>query len=121
MKKITLLAAFAIALMSCEKEEIKVNESQNQLRLRSVNHLEINNWQLVETHKNTISTVADSSVWDFMGDRVSIDSSTERLTVIGSYLSVGGEVGFKSTIIKLNANELELLRQDSTVMVFDKY
>lgn len=34
MKKITLIAAFAIALISCEKEEIKVNESNN-LRLKA--------------------------------------------------------------------------------------
>ena len=119
MKKLTLIAAFAIALISCEKEEIKLDDSSNYLK--TSNCLNCNSWQLVYTYKNEVSTIADSSIWTFNRSQVQINNSYETYSNLGTYLSVGGENGFKSTIIKLDNNNMELLKNDSTVLVFDQY
>lgn len=47
MKKITLIAAFAIALISCEKEDIKIDANNNQLRVKSKS----SNFYTLDLHK----------------------------------------------------------------------
>jgi hypothetical protein len=120
MKKILIIAIAALSFMGCEKEEIKVNESSEFLRVKNSNCLTCNDWRLVYTYKNSTSQIGDSSVWKFGRSTVQINNAKEGYINIGAYLSVGGEYRFKSTIIKLDFNNMELLKTDSTVMVFDK-
>ena len=78
-------------------------------KVQSTNYLQNNLWQLTETFKDETSTIADSSIWDFEETRVFVDGEMYRLTVLGSYMSIGFEVPKRYSIEFVGSDSLILL------------
>ncbi len=122
MKKITLIAASLIVLMSCQKETITLDsETDNFRSSKTVDPFVDNTWQLTETYKNEVSTEGDSSIWKFYDTRVEINNVMHRMSKTGASISIQKEVPLNGFILSLDSLSMEIQRLDSTVFVFRKY
>lgn len=122
MKKITLIAASLIVLMSCQKETITLDsETDNFRSSKTVDPFVDNTWQLTETNKNEVSTEGDSSIWKFYDTRVEINNVMHRMSKTGASISIQKEVPLNGFILSLDSLSMQIQRLDSTVFVFRKY
>ena len=122
MKKITLIAASLIVLMSCQKETITLDsETDNFRSSKTVDPFVDNTWQLTETYKNEVSTEGDSSIWKFYDTRVEINNVMHRMIKTGASISIQKEVPLNGFILSLDSLSMQIQRLDSTVFVFRKY
>tara|TARA_R100000951_G_scaffold110853_1_gene109185 strand:- start:975 stop:1343 length:369 start_codon:yes stop_codon:yes gene_type:complete len=122
MKKITLIAASLIVLMSCQKETITLDsETDNFRSSKTVDYFVDNTWQLTETNKNEVSTEGDSSIWKFYDTRVEINNVMHRMIKTGASISIQKEVPLDGFILSLDSLSMQIQRLDSTVFVFRKY
>ena len=122
MKKITLIAASLIVLMSCQKETISLDsETDNFRSSKTVDPFVDNTWQLTETNKNEVSTEGDSSIWKFYDTRVEINNVMHRMIKTGASISIQKETPLDGFILNLDSLSMHIQRLDSTVFVFRKY
>lgn len=110
MKKITILAALLITLVSCSKQDDTIEPN-------TIDHLISNEWVLTEVISNETSIVSNDTIHNFMSNgSLKIDSRLADYKREGNNITViDGTIDKVTNYQVLNVTEKELHLQDNEV------